>query len=236
MGSGAHRFRFFVDVVGTAGTAVQPAEADLRHLRVLRLRDGEPVEVVDAAGVCWQARVAGERLELVDPIANVHDQPATSIELVAGALTGARFDDLVDAAVQAGADRVVPLALTRRDLERLTSRTPRLRRIAKAAAQQSKRGLVPELGAPIDERELLALEPGIVLDAAAGIGLDERLEQTGGRELRLLVGPAEGLAPELVTGLLKRGWRDARLGPTILRAELAAAVAVAIAAMHASRT
>lgn len=235
-GDDRHVFRFFVDAVGEPGATVELAAADARHLQVLRLDGGASVEVVDADGVLWAARAGEGAVMLVEQRPTGATEP--SIELVAGALVGGRFDELVDAAVQAGASLVVPFAASRRDLDRLAARRARLQRIARAAAKQSKRSVVPEVGMPIDTAALLASEAGIVVEPAAPELLDQvvRRHSSADAPVRLLVGPAEGLSGELVDALAERGWVRGRLGPTILRAELAAPVAVAIAAMHVPRS
>lgn len=226
----AHRFRFFVTGTLQPGARALLAPTDQSHVRVLRLAAGAAVEVVDEAGTVFDARLeeGGEQV-LVDARRDVHLEPQP-IELIAGALVGGRFDELVDGAVQAGASRITPLALRRADATRLDQRRERLQRIALAAAKQAKRTQVPEVAAAIDVATLLDGEPGIIVDAHAPSPLDAVVEQ--GQPVRLLVGPAEGLDAELIDSLLDRGWSAGRLGPTILRAELAAAVAVAIAAMR----
>lgn len=230
--SDRHRFRFFVDATGAPGACLPLAAIDAHHARVLRLADGHGVDVVDAEGTLWEAQVAGASVQLVASL-DGSTEPAP-IELYAGALTGAKFDELVDGAVQAGASLVVPFASNRRDLERLGARRARLERLARAAAKQSKRVLVPTIGAPIGVEELP--DRGIVLDSSAPEALDRVVARSGLQPLRLLVGGADGIDHAVIAALVERGWTRARLGPTILRAELAAAVAVAVAAMHMSHS
>lgn len=226
-----HRFRFFVEGHGAPGARLPLASADARHARVLRLAAEDTVEVVDVSGTSWLAKVADGVAEVVAPLPGGSEP--VRIEVIAGALVGGRFDELVDASVQAGASLVVPFAPVRRDFERLGARQARLQRIARAAAKQSKRLIVPDVGEPIDTDGLCALPPGIVVDPAAPEPLDDVVREHAG-VVRLLVGPAEGLDADLVATLVAAGWQRGRLGPTILRSELAAPVAVAIAAMHAS--
>ena len=238
MADGApHRFRFFVDETGEVGARVTVPDGDRAHLRVLRASTGTRVEIVDGSGALWEGEVDEDgAVRLLQPIP-VSGKQLVQIELVAGALVGGRFDELVDGVVQAGVTRVIPYAASRRDLERLAARRGRLERICRSAAKQAKRLLVPTIGDPVDDEGLLALPPGIVLDAAADATIDAAFELVGGRApgsmIRLLVGPADGLSEQLLAALDDRGWTRARLGPTVLRSELAAAVAVAHAAMHA---
>ena len=228
-----HVFRFFVDAVGAPGAALPLAAADAQHADVLRLASSDVVEVVDSGGAVWEATITSGTATL-----GVRRTAASArrrdIVLVAGALVGGRFDELVDAAVQAGATSIVPLAHAPRDRERLGARRARLERIARSAAKQAKRDVVPTIGAPISPDELPA--HGIVVDPAAPQLLDAVVRASsreGVDPITLLVGSADGLDAALVDRLAGSGWQRGRLGPTILRSELAAGVAVAIAAMHA---
>lgn len=221
----AHRFRFFVDVVAVRGAQVTLSSADAAHARVLRLAEGDGIDVVDSAGTVWDAAyVSHGAVRLIDVV--VDGSARGGIELIAGVLTGAKFDELVDHAVQAGATRIVPLATTPRDHARILARRERLQRIAAAAAKQSHQSRIAQIASPITHAELLELEPGLVLDAAASDRITD-VDVASDTEVRVLVGPADGLDDTLVGELVRGGWRGVRLGRSILRAELAAGVAVA---------
>lgn len=223
-----HRFRFFVAGAGAPGALHALAPGDVRHVRVLRLVVGDVVEAVDANGAVWDARIASpEQVELVAAL----ERPAEpELELVAGVLLGGRFDDLVDGAVQAGVTRIVPFAGSDRDAQRIEARRERLERLIGSAAKQAKRTTVPELAIPIDRAQLRAGVGGIVVDPTAPQQLVDVLPPSG--PVRLLVGASEGLPASFVLELVGVGWQRGRLGPSILRSELAAPVAVAIAAMR----
>lgn len=229
MAGDAHRFRFFVDVPGASGTVVTLSVADAEHVRVLRLTDGDRIEAVDVDGRIWNGELVGaSEVRLTDIVAEA--RAAREIELVTGALTGNRFDELVDGATQAGATSIVPLITNARDRDRLTQRRERLQRLAVAAAKQSKQARIATVTDPIDEDALLQRGPGIVFDASATESLlDIELPSS---EIRIVIGPADGLDPVLVSRLVDAGWRLAKLGSSILRAELAAPVATAIVAMR----
>lgn len=233
--SDRHRFRFFVASTGhEAGSTVALDAADAAHADVIRLAVGDDVEIVDGAGDVWRARIdlAPGVVECVERLETV---PERDIHLYAGAATGGTFDDLVDAAVQAGATRIIPVAWNRRERDRLTQRAERMARIALAAAKQSKRACIPPVEAPIDFETLIVNDAlGIVLDASGSASLDvvvAALAADRDDPIRLLVGPADGIDAADLDRLRAAGWTSAHLGPSILRAELAAPVAVAIAAI-----
>jgi 16S rRNA (uracil1498-N3)-methyltransferase len=230
-----HVFRFFVDVIGASGETVELDAFDAHHARVLHgAQAGAAIEVVDGAGQRWRGRFDGPtgRVVLEEQLDTLHEP---QIVLYAGVLVGGKVDDVVDGAVQAGATRIVPVVRSASDRAKVDQRFERLMRIATSAAKQSKRAAVPAVRGAIEQHELLDVEPGILLDGAAPMQLDEALRGPAGSEpIRLFVGAADGIDAELATRLVDAGWVAARLGPTILRSELAATVAVAIAAMHAT--
>jgi 16S rRNA (uracil1498-N3)-methyltransferase len=135
----------------------------------------------------------------------------------------------------------VPVIAQRTDVHlaaAATKRTERWRRIARQAAEQSRRALPPEIAAPIELPETLAL-PGdvrIVLaeseEQALLRDVLESLPQEAG--IVLAVGPEGGWTTDELQGFHQAGWTSASLGRTVLRAETAAIAATAIAASELS--
>lgn len=235
-------FRFFVDVEGSRGKTIELSAEDARHARVLHgARAGTPIEVVTACANLWRAEFDGAsgRVTLIESRGLVRE---VGIALFASVTVGGRTDELVDAAVQAGATWVRPVVRSERDRSKVAARTERLNRIAHTAAKQAKRAAIPAVDPPLVTTEVVEagalIGPGFVIDPAADEPLDVVLDREwtdSDVPIVLLVGAADGFPDGLVDQLVAAGWMRARLGPTILRAELAAAVAVAIAAMHAPR-
>ena len=100
--------------------------------------------------------------------------------------------------------------------------------MAREAAEQSERGIVPEVVEPVP------------LGAVIGPGSVLLLERLGGPRLselsppsRLVIGPEGGFAPEEAEAVQHAGAAVASLGPRILRSE---SVAVAAAAVVLSQT
>ncbi len=236
-GDSRHVFRFFVDEVGGDGVTVELDEFDSRHARVLHGAHADgPVEVVDRDGVIWHGTFDGPtgRLVLGDRIGEVQEP---TIVVFAFVTIGGRTDELVDAAVQAGATRIVPVIRSDRDRAKVDKRWDRLMRISTTAAKQAKRGSVPLVTTAVEPSALADWGSGIVVDPDAPQLLDEVVRRAEpGAPIRLLLGASDGFPDGLVEQLEAGGWQRGRLGPTILRAELAAGVAVAIASMHAPST
>lgn len=235
-----HRFRFFVSASDlTPGIVVPLHSRDVQHLRVVRLGDGDTVEVVDADQRVWQALITADGASVRIIAGAVEDDDGDTraarpcIELLAGVIAGGRFDQLVDAAVQAGGDRIVPVAKTRAEATRIDARRDRLQRVSLAAAKQSKRRVIPTLcdAVLVSDAETWRV-PGIVLDANARMPLlgvlDDLAVSARTATVRVYVGSADGIDARHIDALVEGGWRAARLGTPIARSELAAALTIAM--------
>lgn len=192
----------------------------LHHLaRVRRLRDGDPCTVTDGAGTWrWCVFRGGPQLEVEGAIRHV---PRPEPELtVAFALTKAdRPDWTVQKLTELGIDRIVPFradrSVVRWDDAKAAKQLGRLRAIARAAAEQSRRCWLPRV------------EPLTDVSALREWGAT-RLERHAPPPSRALSVVAVG--PE-------GGWSDgerallpeaAGLGQNVLRAETAALTAGAV--------
>jgi 16S rRNA (uracil1498-N3)-methyltransferase len=118
-------------------------------------------------------------------------------------------------------ERCVAREISPRKLERL-------RAVAREAAEQSERGLVPEVAAPLPFAEATASASVLLLERTDGPRLSE-LEAPGS----VVIGPEGGFTPDEVASAERAGLALAGLGPRILRSET---VAVAAAAVILSRT
>jgi 16S rRNA (uracil1498-N3)-methyltransferase len=67
-----------------------------------------------------------------------------------------------------------------------------------------------------------------VLACATGAGTPLAAVEGDGRPLALVIGPEGGLAPEEVAAIVAAGGEAVHLGPRVLRARLAGAVALAV--------
>ena len=200
--------------------AVPELAPDERHHleRVLRLRAGEDVTVSDGAGR-WRRCRFGETLEPVGDIQ--HDERPLPTVTIAVALTkGERLDWAVQKLTELGVDRIVPMAAARSvvrwDADRAAQHTERLRRIARAAAMQSRRTRLPAVEDVHSFADAAALA-GAVLAEPGGPGpsLDHPV---------VLVGPEGGWSQEeAATDVSRVG-----LGATVLRTETAAVAAGAL--------
>jgi 16S rRNA (uracil1498-N3)-methyltransferase len=226
-------FWIFVDPAQLAGDRVQIAGPQGHHLaRVLRVRAGErgvvvadgreyQVEVLDVIGGKVVARVYGDQ-----PITG---EPATSITLLQAVLPNPDFDAVIENGTAVGVVRFVAVQAERSMARPASARLARWRLIAASAAEQSHRGIVPEIAGPTTLTDALELVRGsrlLVLDPTAAQPLGGAIDTE--RSYALAVGPEGGWTEGELAIMTARGGTRVNLGPRILRARLAPIVATAM--------
>lgn len=225
-------------------TAVLPAAA-ARHLKVLRPKPGEQLELFDGRGATRRYSYSGKGLEAAGEIASL-PRPATRLALFACVTKGGRWDWTIEKAVELGVGRIVPV-LSERCIVRLPAverpaKAERWRRIAEDAARQSDAVWLPDVHEAVDFDEALELAKSCRATFAGALmtppppPLMDALGDVGGDgEWGLFVGPEGDFTPDELSRLLKTAV-PASFGPTILRAETAAifGLSVLAAAIHRS--
>jgi len=208
----------------------------LHYLRdVLRLRDGDVLEVFDGRGAAWRAELSGHELRLGEKLP-AQDR-GVDIVLVQAVARGEKMDLVVQKATELGASRVVPLQSERSnvklDARRGAGKRERWQRIAQEAARQCGRADVPRVDEPCEWRsvqKLLHDEPerrGLLLDPEASLRLGAAAK--GAPKLLIAVGPEGGFSPDEREAALQAGLLPVALGPLVLRTETAGLAALSIA-------
>lgn len=205
------------------------------HLaRVLRARAGQEFDVACGDGV-RRGRVvkvtADEvEFELGDPVAG-SEMP--SIQVLLAVFKFDRLEWALEKLTELGVESILPVVAWRTDARLAAAagkRVERWRRLALAASEQARRSAPPEIAIPTRLEEVLErVTAGIVLSGPEeGLRLQQAVAEAG-EPLRLAIGPEGGWTDEELAQFREAGWRAAAMGPTILRAETAAIVAVGVA-------
>jgi 16S rRNA (uracil1498-N3)-methyltransferase len=208
------------------------------HLaRVLRARVGQEFDIATGLAVRKSriTSIAESRVEFELG----EEVPAATAAKITLALAVFKFDRMewaIEKCTELGVAHIVPVIAQRTDVHLAAAtikRTERWRRIARQAAEQSRRAVAPEIAAPVELPEAVGL-PGdvrIVLaeseEKALLRDLLESLPQQA--EIVLAVGPEGGWTVNELHSFHQAGWTSASLGRTVLRAETAAIAATAIA-------
>ncbi len=224
---------------GAAGQTVSLDEDETHHLKVRRARDGEPVEVLDGAGLKGAGRLVrvGRAWAVDISAAEVAERPP-ALTLAVAAGDRERFSWMVEKAVELGVTRVVPLESARTSgvASRLkAAHIGRLRRAALEALKQCGVTWVPQidnpvslttfLGQPLTGRGWLADQHG---DAAPPL-----LDLV---PLTVIIGPEGGLTDDERGAAVEAGYRPVALGVHTLRFETAALAAAAAATQARMRS
>ena len=233
--------RFTLPPEQLAGGRVTFDAGESRHLaRVLRLRPGDSVIATDGAGRDYTVRLesVGEAATgtVIAEAAGVAASPL-AVTLIQGVPKGDKMEAIVRAATELGVARVRP-ALCERTIVRLEAsrwreRARRWQRIAREAAKQCGRAVIPEVETPRPLGEWLALgeqaDLALCLWEGGGTPLAAVLAAAvAPRSVVLVIGPEGGLAATEVEAARAQGFTVASLGPRILRTETAGPALVAI--------
>lgn len=231
------RRRWIADEVSGDQAALIGEHAD--HLvRVLRARVGEDFDIATAQSV-RRGRITSVKdgrveFDLGEVISAV---PLAEITLVLAVFKFDRMEWAIEKCTELGVSRIVPVIARRTDAHLAAAsakRFERWQRIARQAAEQSRRFVPPEIAAPIKVAE--AVNHAGVLR----IVLAESEERTLLRDavklhaaeegIVLAVGPEGGWTEDELQLFRQAGWVSASLGSTILRTETAAMAATAVVA------
>lgn len=231
--------RFTLQPDQLAGGRVTFDADESRHLsRVLRLRPGDTVIASDGAGRDYTVRLeaVGEaaRGTVIAEAAGVPESPL-AITLVQGVPKGDKMEAIVRAATELGVTHFRP-ALCERTIVRLEparwrDRARRWQRVAREAAKQSGRAIVPEVELPRPLAECLGTAADLALCLWEGGGEPLGTLLAGAataRSATVVVGPEGGLALAEVEAARAAGLRIVSLGHRILRTETAGPAIVAI--------
>ncbi|MGC4092313.1 MAG: RsmE family RNA methyltransferase [Polyangiaceae bacterium] len=231
----ARQVRVFVAELA-AGRRELPRE-QAHYLGVVhRLGVGAPFVAFDpelgleAEGSVVRSERGRVECELSEPRA-AHKR-SLGVTLLQGASKGDRLEQVVRAGTALGVERVLVVACERSVTQPSDLRRERLRSIALEAARQSGRGDLPRLDGPDALPEALdraRSEPGLklYLSPSSEAPFSERITAwRAGDPVQLLVGPEGGLSEVELELAEAAGFRDASLGPFVLRTELAAIAAL----------
>lgn len=232
--------RFAITPEAIAGGRVTFDAPQSRHLaRALRLRPGDTVIASDGSGRDYTVRLDAVGARVTGTVLGEALGGAESplaLTLVQGVPKGDKMEAIVRAVTELGIAEVRP-ALTARTVVRLgasaaAARAARWQRVAREAAKQCGRAVVPAVAtpAPLDACLEAARDCDLALCLWEGDAppLVTALPATRVRRAAVLIGPEGGLEAAEVDAARRAGWRVVSLGARVLRTETAGPAVVAI--------
>lgn len=223
--------RLFVQQALASGRTLTLDGGQSNYLaNVMRMKSGDPVRLFDDVSGEWLAEVAdsGKRRITLNVTGKLRERESVpDLWLLFAPIKKGRIDWLVDKATELGAARLQPVITQRTIVERLN--LDRLRAHAIEAAEQCERTALPELAEPVKLAALLkGWDAGRALIFADETGGFPFCEIAKAGPAAILIGPEGGFTPDERDAIRDTpGAIGASLGPRILRAETAAAAAIA---------
>lgn len=222
--------------------------SDVNHIRnVLRMKTGEKLEISDGNNRKYLCAVMemdtdAVRTEIIEEYESDTELPSR-IYLFQGLPKSDKMDLIVQKAVELGAYEIIPVemkrSVVRLDEKKAAKKTDRWNEIAKSAAKQAGRGLIPEVKRVMKYKEALAYarELDVVLlpyELASGMeGTKQVIDQIkAGQSVGIFIGPEGGFETEEVEQGTAAGAKTVTLGRRILRTETAGLAVLSILMYH----
>lgn len=236
--------RFFYNPAEKAGEVVTLDDEESRHIRtVLRLAEGEEIEIFDGSGSLYTAVLCAVKKKVTARITGsitVSEQNNCSLWLGQAVLKGSKVDELIPKCNELGVDIFAPFESSRCQgrlgEQRANKKRERWQRMVDSSCKQcgrirrmevedvvSLQQLIDRLG-PCAEEELRLL----FWEAEQQASLAQAIEAKKYQTVRILLGPEGGFGEEEVELAAQAGWLSVSLGKRVLRAETATVTAVSL--------
>lgn len=213
---------------------------DAHHmLRVMRMTIGDQVIVCNEDKKCYYAtikQIKDQEIEVtLDSMIEAQTELPIEVTIAQGLPKGDKFEWVIQKATECGASEFIPLEMERSvvklDAKKAGKKIERWNKIAKEAAEQSHRQMVPTVTSVQTLKQLLAKASQydiclFAYEETAKQGQLAQLKQIlstieNHKKLLVIVGPEGGISEKEETILLESGFKPCALGPRILRTETA---------------
>ncbi len=241
-------YQFFVEDTQVGEDSVTIEGSDVNHIRnVLRMKRGEKVRISTNSGKNYFGEIEelSETMVLVAIVEECADgtELANKIYLFQGLPKSDKMELIIQKAVELGAYEIIPVAMkncvVKLDEKKAGSKVARWQEIAKSAAKQSKRSLIPIVHMPMSYKE--AVEAAATLDVVLVPYENERgmaatkeaIEAiTSGQSIGIFIGPEGGFADDEIALAREKQMQLISLGKRILRTETAGLATLSILMYH----
>lgn len=231
--------RYFLEMpFAEDGCATITGEDEKHMTRVMRMREGDKVccvyEGVGHIATIHRMDENGVTVQDTGTISS-HSELPVQVTLACGLPKGDKLELIAQKGTELGMSGIIPFqaerSIVKWDEKKGDKKTARLRKIAKEAAEQSHRTVIPEITEPLTFKEMLkqakAFDVCLFADEeeakeGASKKIAVRLEKVyHGQSILVLFGPEGGLSRAEAETLTDAGFLPVSLGPRILRTETA---------------
>ncbi len=230
---------FFVDKSMLDGSVARITGEEAAHIaRVLRMKAGDGLTLCDGGGMFYDAVITdvrgGEVIAEISEGYPAPTEPGVKVTLFQAIPKNPKLEFIIQKATEIGVCRIVPVN-TARIVARLEkeNKLQRLQKIAAEAAKQSRRGIVPEVCAPVTFEMAVRMSAELELsvipyEEEKSLSLRDFLRGKTAAEVGIFIGPEGGFEQGEIELARSAGVTPVTLGPRILRTETAGLVAAAL--------
>lgn len=214
---------------------------DAKHIKtVLRKKEGEELIVCNGEGVDYVCSISCFEENKI--IADIIDkqlcqaEPPVKIILFQGLPKADKMELIIQKCVELGIDTIVPVE-TERSIVKLNKKEykkiERWQKIAEAAAKQSGRGKIPQIGNVLTFEQALQyskkLDKSIIpYEKEQKRNLKEFIKKFQGKSIGVFIGAEGGFSEQEIKKAIEHNVQPITLGKRILRTETAGMITVAI--------
>ncbi len=222
-----------IELVANSEVELSPL-ATHHAMRVLRMREGDDVEVFDGKGcsATGTIRFAKDFASVLISSVTRQDPEPLRIILLQALVSNDKMDWIVEKACETGISKLVVFSPARTDIklnnEKIFSRLHRWNKIAISACEQCGRNTLMEIVICASLREASAIAEGLkIILHPFGRQTDKTEENI--TVVSFLIGPEGGFTEQEIELAEKQGFVPKQLGKLILRTETAGIVAASYA-------
>ena len=242
-------YQFFVEPSQIQGNRITITGSDVNHIKnVLRMKSGEEIAVSNGSdGKEYRCGILSlEEEEIVCELRFIREdglELSSRIYLFQGLPKADKMELIIQKAVELGAYEIIPVAAKRcvvkLNEKKEASKLTRWQEIAKAAAKQSKRGIIPRVQKVMSFSEAVAYSRDIqvkMIPYELAEGMEKTKEMiegiSPGQDIAVFIGPGGGFDPEEIALAMKNEVMPVTLGRHILRTETAGMAVLSILMYH----
>lgn len=236
--------RFFITASNLFGGVAYLSSAELEHIKVLRLRQGEIFTVCDGNGTDYTCSLSktetGELCGKIIEAQPSQGEPTVDVTVYAALAKGDKNETVIQKCVELGAHEIVIFPSARcvarlSNVAAVIKKTDRWQKIALEAAKQSGRGIIPKVRYVNSFGEAVSLAvsselPLFLYENENKLSIHTAITKNPDcKTIAVFTGPEGGFDESEVEFAVKQGMLSVTLGPRILRCETAPMCAVTAA-------
>jgi 16S rRNA (uracil1498-N3)-methyltransferase len=218
-------------VPNLSAACILPDEESLHAVKVLRLKTGDSIQIVDGKGGFFNARITTPHhkhcaFEITETLVDASKRNYHLHIAIAPTKNIDRLEWFIEKATEIGIDEITPLIC--QHSERKIVKEERLEKIIVSAAKQSLRAKFPTLNPTCTFNEFIRTynaEQQFIAHCYTNEKALLKSEIKHAKSVIILIGPEGDFSPEEVSTAIKNGYQPVSLGDSRLRTETAGVVA-----------